>query len=158
MFSPAFIFPCFCGQYLVKWRRMGKRSRIELLFFCKRVLYRGQVAPGRDLVLTGIGFPFRREPTKPFFPVALKAKAITGLLRLKGAYSKEATFFAVDRSFPAGFSGGPVLSTPEEEDDNQITCFGLLHGGGYTKFGGFTTVVSSIAIVETIKMATAKTY
>lgn len=124
-------------------------------------------APKREDEVTVFGFPLNLGVRKKFSAISKTSKPSSGLIELKRPDGQMNIFYLLDDPGVRGFSGGPVIQlypsiggitiSSDVKKFNRI--IGLVHGsiGDINTGGGFTAIVPSRYIVETINMATGFT-
>jgi hypothetical protein len=108
-------------------------------------------APRAGSVLTAIGFSTGLGAKERFPPISADFKALSELIRYpRFDTGRETTFFFLDKPALSGFSGAPVF----EGLARKPRLIGLVYGTvSDTAGGGFSAVVPSVFIAETLEGA-----
>ena len=124
-------------------------------FLPSSLLARSTVPPNGGIELTVIGFPLGLASETHFRPIAKRAHAASGMLRLCDDEGQEpADFFLLDQPSVGGYSGAPVFVLPQLAltDDGEATvvsprCVGIVSRTISDDMGGqFAAVVPAAAI------------
>jgi hypothetical protein len=123
------------------------------------VFVRTEEAPGREKVLTILGFPLALGIGQKISPLEKETKAASGLYNIPDGPNTITVFFLSDPSVD-GYSGAPVFSFPIvigggsttiRVDSGQTLCYGLVSATLSDRTGGkLAKVVPSSQICETI--------
>ncbi len=118
--------------------------------------------PSRETDLTVFGYPLSLGTGRKISPITKISKPSSGLIDLNRFDNKNPSiFFLLDDPTVSGFSGGPVLKLPptttsrthERQSFKDYKIEGLVHGTINSGSGGFTAIVPSMYIKETIEAA-----
>lgn len=120
-------------------------------------------APYRESEVTVFGYPLSLGIGKRISAITKVCKPSSGLIELPRFDNKrKSDFFLLDDPSVSGFSGGLVLKLPPSMEDealrlwksyNKYKIVGLVHGTIRDRQGGFSAIVPSYYIKETIEMA-----
>lgn len=140
-----------------KYCKSGMLHRFDISVFV-----RTEEAPGREKVLTILGFPLALGIGQKISPLEKETKAASGLYDIPNGPNTITVFFLSDPSIE-GYSGAPVFSFPMviggggttiRVDSGQTLCYGLVSGTLSDRTGGkLAQVVPSSQICETILRA-----
>jgi hypothetical protein len=137
-----------------KYCKSGMIHRFDISVFV-----RTEEAPGREKVLTILGFPLALGIGQKISPLEKETKAASGLYDIPDGPNMITVFFLSDPSID-GYSGAPVFSFPIvigggsttiRVDSGRTICYGLVSATLSDRTGGkLARVVPSSQICETI--------